>query len=104
MNKEEFFALFRLCFIGNSKIEEKQNELTILDKELNQYIHVYFRHRWLFPNYCLVTAMLTSNKKRGLLSKLSKYFNIRITKYSFDFAGDINHFWYINLEVTKLKV
>ena len=104
MNREEFFALFKLCFIGNSKIEVKQNELIIHDRELDTYIHVYFRHRWLFPNYCLVTAMTDSAKKNGLLAKLRKYFNVKSTKYTFDFAGDINHFWYINAKVTKLKV
>lgn len=103
MNKEEFFALFKLCFIG-SRIEVKQNELTIHDRELDTYIHVYFRHRWIFPNYCLVTAMTTSPVKSKLLIKLRKYFNVKITKYTFDFAGDIEHFWYINVKVTKLKV
>ena len=42
MNKEEFFALFKLCFIGN-RIEVKQNELIIHDRELDTYIHVYFK-------------------------------------------------------------
>lgn len=103
MNKEEFFALFKLCFIGN-RIEIKQNELVIYDRELNIYIYVYFRHRWLFPNYCLITAMSTNTIKNKLLAKLCKYFNVKNTKYTFDFAGDINHFWYINVKVTKLKV
>ena len=103
MNREEFFALFKLCFIGN-KIEVKQNELVIHDRELDTYIHVYFRHRWIFPNYCLVTAMATGPIKSRLLTKLRKYFNVKITKYTFDFAGDIEHFWYINVKVTKLKV
>jgi hypothetical protein len=104
MNKEEFFALFKLCFIGNKVDIVKQNELIIHDRELDLYIHVYFRHRWLFPNYCLVTAIADSAKKNGLLDKLRKYFNVKNTKYTFDFAGDINHFWYINARVTKLKV
>lgn len=103
MNKEEFFALFKLCFIG-SKIEVKKDELLIHDRELDTYIHVYFRHKWIFPNYCLVTAMAASPMKSRLLTKLRKYFNIKITKYTFDFAGDIEHFWYINVKVTKLKV
>lgn len=103
MNREEFFALFKLCFIG-SRIEVKQDELVIHDRELDMYIHVYFRHRWLFPNYCLVTTMTTNFQKNGLLAKLRKYFNVKNTKYTFDFAGDIEHFWYINVKATKLKV
>lgn len=103
MDKEEFFALFKLCFIG-SKIEVKKDELLIHDRESDTYIHVYFRHKWLFPNYCLVTTMIRNDQKSRLLAKLRKYFNVRNTKYTFDFAGDSNHFWYINVKVTKLKV
>ena len=103
MNKEEFFALFKLCFIG-SRIEVKQDELLIHDRESDMFIHVYFRHRWIFSNYCLVTTMIRSDQKNGLLAKLRKYFNIKNTKYTFDFAGDIEHFWYINVKATKLKV
>lgn len=104
MNREEFFALFKLCFIGSKIDIIKQNELIIHDRESGIYIHVYFRHRWLFPNYCLVTAMADSTGKSRLLAKLRKYFNVKDTKYSFDFAGDINHFWYINVKAAKLKV
>lgn len=104
MNREEFFALFKLCFIGSKIDIIKQNELIIHDRELNAYIHVYFKHRWLFPNYCLVTAMATDTIKNRLLDKLRKYFNVNTTKYTFDFAGDINHFWYINVKVIKLKM
>lgn len=104
MDREEFFALFKLCFIGSKIDIIKQNELIIRDRESDTYIHVYFRHRWLFPNYCLVTAMADDAKKDKLLNKLRKYFNVSTTKYTFDFAGDINHFWYINVKVTKLKV
>lgn len=104
MNREEFFALFKLCFIGSKIDIVKQNELIIQDRESDTYIHVYFKHKWLFPNYCLVTTMIDSARKSGLLAKLRKYFNVKITKYTFDFAGDINHFWYINVKVTKLKV
>lgn len=104
MNREEFFALFKLCFIGSKIDIIKQNELIIHDRESSTYIHVYFRHRYLFPNYCLVTAMADNTGKNRLLAKLCKYFNVKDTKYSFDFAGDINHFWYINVKATKLKV
>ena len=104
MNKEEFFALFKLCFIGSKIDIIKQNELIIHDRESDTYIHIYFRHRWLFPNYCLVTAVTDSAKKNVLLDKLRKYFNVKSTRYTFDFAGDIEHFWYINVKVTKLKV
>lgn len=104
MDREEFFALFKLCFIGSKIDIIKQNELIIHDRELNAYIHVYFRHRWLFPNYCLVTAMATDTIKSRLLDKLRKYFNVNTTKDTFDFAGDIDHFWYIHVKATKLKV
>lgn len=104
MNREEFFALFKLCFIGSKIDIVKQNELIIQDRESDTYIHVYFKHRWLFPNYCLVTTMADDAKKDRLLAKLRKYFNVNTTKYTFDFAGDFNHFWYINVKVTKLKV
>lgn len=104
MNREEFFALFKLCFIGNKIDIVKQNELIIHDRELDLYIHVYFKHRWIFPNYCLVTAITRSDQKNGFWNKLCKYFNVKNTKYSYDFAGDIDHFWYINAKVTKLKV
>ena len=104
MDREEFFALFKLCFIGNKVDIVKQNELIIHDRGLDAYIHVYFKHRWLFPNYCLVTAMATDTIKDRLLDKLRKYFNVKNTKYTYDFAGDIDHFWYINVKATKLKV
>ena len=104
MTMEEFFALFKLCFIGSKIDIVKQNELIIRDGKSGTYIHVYFKHRYLFPNYCLVTALADSTGKSGLLDKLHKYFNVKNTKYTFDFAGDINHFWYINVKVTKLKV
>ena len=104
MNREEFFALFKLCFIGNKIDIVKQNELIIHDRELDLYIHVYFKHRWLFPNSCLVTAITRGDQKNGFWAKLRKYFNVKDTKYSYDFAGDIDHFWYINAKVTKLKV